>query len=195
MTPEQWQETIDRTFNAVQAITSTKGVEYRKGKDQLDNFYRQAREVGITPLQVWRVFFQKHADAITSFIRSPARATSEPIEGRIDDAIVYLLLLKGLIAELPLQGVTHVEIKADAAEFLRTVDHVEGMLREELHRFSPDDQRASAPADGREAKEGTTENAGAASRRSLAYEHIATMGDKSVTHRVWIDDGHDGSEA
>lgn len=104
MNKAEFKELLDEQHRILCLLTSTKGEEYARSDDQLANFKRSAEEAGITPEQVWLVFYNKHADAIKSFIAKPptkwgAVGPSEPIEGRIDDAILYLILLKGLIRE------------------------------------------------------------------------------------------------
>lgn len=86
-------------------LIDTKGREYTGGAetgndlDTLANFKRVAERTGLTPLQVWSVYFLKHVDAICTHIGDPTRQVSEPISGRIDDARTYLGLLECLITE------------------------------------------------------------------------------------------------
>lgn len=81
-------------------LARRKGSEYTRGnEDVLVHFKRAAEKAGVTPLQAWLIFFGKHADAIASYCRTGSVA-SEPIESRIDDAQVYLDLLRGLVAEV-----------------------------------------------------------------------------------------------
>lgn len=103
MRKDKFLSVIRTTFVEMEALTATKGEEYAASDDQLANFKRSAEQAGITPEQVWLIFFNKHADAIRSYVKM-ARGTreyvpSEPIEGRIDDAILYLILLKALVQE------------------------------------------------------------------------------------------------
>ena len=78
-------------------IGKTKALEYTQG-DRLDNFKRIATELGITPKKALWVYLKKHLDSIASYIKTE-KVLSEPIEGRIKDARVYLALLRGLIEE------------------------------------------------------------------------------------------------
>jgi hypothetical protein len=64
----------------------------------LANFKRGAVDAGVTPEQVWVVFFNKHLDAIKYYCRH-GKVLSESLDERIDDAILYLLLLKALYHE------------------------------------------------------------------------------------------------
>jgi hypothetical protein len=80
-------------------INRTKGVEYAGNADALDNFKRHAEELDLQPEQVWAVYASKHWDAIISYVRRGRVLSEEGIEGRIDDAILYLYLLLGLVRE------------------------------------------------------------------------------------------------
>ncbi len=80
-------------------ILKTKGADYtRHDADRLANFKRTAEGIGLSPLQVWAVFANKHWDAIMAFIKT-GKAESEAIEGRFDDMHNYLYLLEGLLQE------------------------------------------------------------------------------------------------
>ena len=95
---------IDEQAKALHALTASKGEEYaRSDDDQLANFKRQAVEFGMMPEKILGVYLNKHLDSIKIYIKhkSPdsVYALAEPIEGRIDDAILYLLLLKAMVVE------------------------------------------------------------------------------------------------
>lgn len=81
----------------------SKGKEYTEGNDNEDrlyNFHQIAKEIGITPMQAWYVYFRKHVSSIASFVKSDGDIHSdESIEGRIKDARVYLALFRGLVEE------------------------------------------------------------------------------------------------
>ena len=79
-------------------IMRTKGIAYSGQEDELANFKRVAQALKQDPLMIWFVYFMKHIDAITSYIRGEYK-DSEPIEGRVIDGITYLFLLYGLIKE------------------------------------------------------------------------------------------------
>jgi transcription antitermination factor NusA-like protein len=98
MNKNDFQKVISETFSAIVKLTRTKGEEYARSEDQLANFKRSAEEAGIEPEQVWVVFFNKHIDAIKTFAKG-GKVLSEPIEGRIDDAILYLILYKAMVRE------------------------------------------------------------------------------------------------
>jgi hypothetical protein len=79
-------------------LNSTKGKDYAGDDDALRNFKEAADDLGLTPEQVLGVYLHKHYSAIRSYIEHGALA-SEPIQGRIDDARLYLALFEGLVQE------------------------------------------------------------------------------------------------
>jgi len=100
VTRGEFQKLMVGHFDTIIAINDTKGHDYAGEDDALRNFKEQAAEYGLTPEQVWGVFFGKHLKAIQTFVRE-GDVASEPIEGRIHDAILYLFLLLGLNQEKP----------------------------------------------------------------------------------------------
>lgn len=79
-------------------IMWTKMKDYAREEDALHNFRRAAEAAGISPLQVWFVFADKHWGAIARFIRD-GKVESEAIRDRIADLINYCTLLQGLIED------------------------------------------------------------------------------------------------
>ncbi len=100
-------------------LTATKGEEYSRDDDQLANFRRAAREAGIRPEQAWLVFFNKHVDAIKSYVLNtgPQPAPSEPIVGRIHDAILYLYLFEALLVDRGAEVVPHLSRNHPNADY------------------------------------------------------------------------------
>jgi hypothetical protein len=97
-------EEFDKLYREMTAeeitIGKHKGVEYTDGIDRLDNFKRLGRELGCSPKMILWVYLRKHIDSIATYIRAEGRGPlSEPIQGRIKDARIYLALLRGLIEE------------------------------------------------------------------------------------------------
>ena len=79
-------------------ILIEKGREYASKGDSLANFKRGKR-VGITPLQRWWTFAEKHWNSIETFIEEGKTFSEETITGRINDARNYLFLLHCLIVD------------------------------------------------------------------------------------------------
>ena len=97
MTYEEFNMLHNKMIEEEMVIGDTKAIEYTQG-DRLDNFKRIAAEIGITPKQALWVYLKKHMDSIAKYIFT-GKVLSEPIEGRIKDARVYLSLLRGIIEE------------------------------------------------------------------------------------------------
>jgi hypothetical protein len=96
MNGSDFSRLIDATAERLQRLTATKGAEYANSSNQLANFGRLAERLGLKPEAVILVYLTKHLDAIDSYVRT-GQVHSEPIEERIDDAILYLILLKASI--------------------------------------------------------------------------------------------------
>ena len=98
-----FDDLLHQTFCRLSDLTESKGREYAGSADQLANFKRLADRLCLEPEQVLLVYLAKHLDAIDTYVRDYSAHTepvlSEPIEGRIDDAILYLCLLKALIRD------------------------------------------------------------------------------------------------
>lgn len=99
MNYDQRLKVAKETFKNVEDLLMGKGKEYGSDTDANANFFNDT-EVGITEFQSWGVFANKHWRSIRSAIkRNPTAPTSptEPLEGRIDDLITYLVILKSLL--------------------------------------------------------------------------------------------------
>ena len=94
---------IEDTISAIKLLDKTKGGEYASQQDRLQNFRDNAASLDIDMQLVWRIFAGKHWDAITNFVKDTISKTerprSEPIEGRVDDLIVYLILFKAILKD------------------------------------------------------------------------------------------------
>ena len=73
--------------------------EYARTEDNVfANFQRVANYVGVCQEQVLMVYLLKHIDGIMAYVNGH-KSQRENVSGRITDAIVYLLLLRGMIEE------------------------------------------------------------------------------------------------
>lgn len=103
MTQLEFEEFLGQTHNRLLALTRTKGVEYAGSRDQLANFRRLSETLGLPPEAILLVYLAKHLDSIHSYIRGLTGGTpsalSEPIQGRIDDALLYLILLRAMVSD------------------------------------------------------------------------------------------------
>lgn len=103
MEAKEVNQIIDETFENVKYLRRVKGGEYSKEEDALSNFKESGYDIEEEPEVSWRVLAKKHWDAIGTYIRDvktdTKRERAEAINGRIDDLICYLILLKGLNRE------------------------------------------------------------------------------------------------
>jgi len=103
MKKSEFRKVVSDTFNEILHLADTKGEEYSSSPDQFANFRSLAGELDLTMEKVLMVYLAKHLQSVKAFIKDTPRSykveMSEPIEGRVDDAIHYLLLLKAMIKE------------------------------------------------------------------------------------------------
>lgn len=97
MTSEEFNKLVATARTRQDELLLKKGADYtRHDPDRLSNFKRAAKDIGITPLQAWAVYSNKHWDAVMAFIKT-GKAESESITSRLDDLHNYLYLLEGLL--------------------------------------------------------------------------------------------------
>lgn len=106
MNGSEFKLVLTQTAEHLWTLTDSKGAEYAHDADQLANFKRLGKQLQLEPTTVLMVYMQKHLDAIAAYVSAVQNGSvptlSEPINGRIDDAILYLVLLKALIHDLNL---------------------------------------------------------------------------------------------
>lgn len=92
---------IDQFLDDCLDTMRKKGHDYRQGNDDdlLHNFRTVAESVESDMMKVWFTYFYKHYSAMVTFIKEGGQSESEPIEGRIKDQIVYLLLFYRMVQE------------------------------------------------------------------------------------------------
>lgn len=102
-TTERFNELAGMAFKRALELSKTKGEEYAGEVDRLDNFKRNAETWGIAMEQCWGVYVGKHWDAIRQYIidvsNGKERTRAEPLEERVVDIIVYLLLFLCMLDE------------------------------------------------------------------------------------------------
>lgn len=103
MDNKQFTALVDQTVRDTSALLISKGQEYAGSDDRLANFKRGAALTGTTPLQCCFIYISKHYDSLSTYIKKDAAGfdqhLSEPIDGRINDIINYMFLMKALIQE------------------------------------------------------------------------------------------------
>lgn len=98
MTQDQMKQVMVRVFAECQTLRDAGQKEYAGGEESFGNFNRLAGLLGINRKAVLMVYFTKHFDGIMSYVRGH-RSQREDVRGRINDAIVYLCLLRGMVEE------------------------------------------------------------------------------------------------
>ena len=97
MNRKQMEQLIKRIFLQIQETREAGQKEYaRKNDNAFANFERVSDYIDSTREKVLMVYLLKHIDGISSFVNGH-KSQRESIEGRITDAIVYLLLLRGML--------------------------------------------------------------------------------------------------
>ena len=100
---ERWASLLTETIAEIESLSLKKGGEYAGDDDRLANFRRNGAALGLPMETVWAVYAGKHWDAIQQFIKDQRngkeRERLEPIAGRVDDLLVYLLLFKAMLEE------------------------------------------------------------------------------------------------
>jgi hypothetical protein len=99
---------MDQVFAECHQLREAGQKEYaHTDHDAFGNFNRLSTLLGLTRGQVLMVYLTKHLDGIASYVKGH-RSQRESVKGRINDAIVYLVLLRGMVecdttSELPCQ--------------------------------------------------------------------------------------------
>lgn len=102
MTNEQRNDIAQNIFNECLHLLKNKGIAYSGEEDVNSNFKVVAQLIGRTKYEVWSVYFMKHILSILHAIEHNPHAPVEKTEGmngRIYDAINYLIILASLIDE------------------------------------------------------------------------------------------------
>lgn len=102
MQEKEFVELMDSMEKTEHDIMGVKGMEYTQGDlktDRLANFYRIAKEINCDPKLVCYIYLKKHLDSIACFVKNNQEYSEEKIDGRINDARNYLVLLNAIIQE------------------------------------------------------------------------------------------------
>jgi hypothetical protein len=94
---------IADAMKRAEKLFATKNAEYGDKADILANFRRLADQQGVPMSTAWFFLAGKHIDTITQYVKdvreNKNRSRSEPIRDRIDDMVVYSILLLAIVAE------------------------------------------------------------------------------------------------
>ena len=107
MKAKEYKKLRDEFILDTFVLSDVKRVEYTEGNHNdnvLWNFENIADKVNLTPLQVLSVYYQKHNSSINNYLKD-GKEYSEPIEGRIQDMINYLLLMVAMLRKYKNRGI------------------------------------------------------------------------------------------
>lgn len=90
---------LDTVVKEISFLREAGQKEYAHDEDNaFGNFERVARDLRLDRKQVLWVYVRKHLDGIVSAINGHV-SQREPVSGRINDVIVYLILLRGMFED------------------------------------------------------------------------------------------------
>jgi hypothetical protein len=94
MTHKEFAKIIkEDLYETAASIRTAKEPEYTmESADVLNNFKQSAIRAGVTPMQVWSIFFDKQLTSIQAHIKNPDLKQAEPLDSRWADLYNYLLL-------------------------------------------------------------------------------------------------------
>jgi hypothetical protein len=94
MTQKEFARIIkDDLYATASDIRNAKQPEYTmESEDILNNFKQAAKRAGVSPMQVWSIFFDKQLSSIQAHIKNPNLVQAEPLDSRWADLYNYLLL-------------------------------------------------------------------------------------------------------
>lgn len=97
MNRQAFADYMEQLFKTkIQKLREEGQKEYAHDEDNaFANFERAAQALGLSREQVWAVYTQKHWDGIVAHIAGH-RSQREPVQGRIQDMIVYLFLFHAM---------------------------------------------------------------------------------------------------
>jgi hypothetical protein len=90
-----------RKFSDCIDLIRKKNSDYTQGqgaRDRIAHFREAAKDLDLPMLKIWQVFVRKHWATIQKFANG-GTLESEPIGGRIDDVINYMVLLAAIIED------------------------------------------------------------------------------------------------
>lgn len=94
-------EFFARKFADCIDLIRKKNSDYTQGHgahDRIAHFRAAAQDLDLPMLKIWQVFVRKHWATIQKFANG-GKLESEPIDGRIDDVINYMVLLAAIIED------------------------------------------------------------------------------------------------
>ncbi|HYE93924.1 MAG TPA: hypothetical protein VEA38_23035 [Terriglobales bacterium] len=92
-------DVMERVFEECRQLRGAGQKEYaHRDENAFANFERVAERMGFSRGQALMVYTEKHLDGIHSFLQGH-RSQRESVKGRINDVIVYMCLLRGMVEQ------------------------------------------------------------------------------------------------
>ena len=99
MTKNKLEAVMFQIFDEVRAMREAGQKEYaRRDENAFANFERIGERLKLDRKQILQVYLEKHMDGIAAYVGGH-KSQREDVRGRINDAITYLCLLRGMIEE------------------------------------------------------------------------------------------------
>lgn len=103
LSQDRMAEVMDQMFAECRELRAKAQREYAHDpSNAFRNFEQLSNELGITREKVLWIFLKKHLDGILAYING-YESQRESVEGRINDAVVYLTLLRGMVEDRKLR--------------------------------------------------------------------------------------------
>jgi len=101
MTKEKFLVILNSTLDKIKSLFDSKNNEYAETKDVFANFKKAASGISFHkyPDKVAWEYLTKHLQSIKDIIESRGTNANQDIDEKIDDAIMYLILIKGMLKE------------------------------------------------------------------------------------------------
>jgi hypothetical protein len=139
---DDYARLLTDTVEQINSLSLLKGGEYAGDVDRLANFRRNAEQTGVPMETVWSVYYNKHHDAVMQFCRDlitgKERLRAEPLAGRVDDMITYLILFKAMLVERGMLELRNIPM-ADPFGQRDPSPDIEGFFKAALARDFPED--------------------------------------------------------
>jgi hypothetical protein len=97
MTDGEFLQFIEDTLREIIALRQVKSVDYSDPDDAFSGLRRVAGEMEISEAKTLLVFMAKHWDTVRQYVNRGDGRSSEEIADRINDMILYLILLKAVM--------------------------------------------------------------------------------------------------
>jgi len=99
--PSQFMRVVkEDTFEHIDHLLGSKGNEYSREDDRIENFKDGARIEGETPERILWFFMLKHIISVRKFVKELDTDSRRPYNTwieKIDDIIAYLVILKAMV--------------------------------------------------------------------------------------------------